>query len=47
MPKEFLKAVKAGAKVRTIKPTKDTYLHIAITKSGKTIAGEAKKVKKK
>ena len=47
MPKKFTNAVKSGAKVRTIKPTPSTYMHVAI-KDGKTVAhGEVKHTGKK
>lgn len=43
MPEAFNRAYKAGAKIRTKKLGGGKYMHIAITKAGKTIAGEIKK----
>lgn len=45
MPKAFDDAVKAGAKIRTKQLSDGRYQHIAITKNGKTIAGEVHKKK--
>lgn len=47
MPVKFTKAVKAGAKVITKKLPGGKYIHLAKTKSGKWVAGEVKKKKKK
>lgn len=45
MPKDFDACVRAGGRVRTIKPKPDTYLHICYDKHGKSHAGHPKKVK--
>jgi len=47
MPEDFLKCVKDGGKVVTIKPTKDTYQHICYDRNGKSHPGEVHKNKKK
>jgi len=47
MPKSFVKAVKAGGRVRTIVPKKGAYLHVVYPKGGgKPIAGEVKHKRK-
>jgi len=41
MPTSFLKCVKEGGRVRTIKPRPDVYIHICYPKGGgKPVAGE-------
>lgn len=47
MPEKFLKAIAAGAKVRTKKLSGGRYVKIAIKKSGKTVAGEIHSKRKK
>lgn len=48
MPAKFDKCVKGGGKVRTVKPSKGTYLHVCKPKGGKkTVAGHVKHNKKK
>jgi len=45
MPKAFADAIKHGAKVRTKVLPGGKYIKIAITKGGKTVAGEVHKKK--
>jgi hypothetical protein len=51
MPKKFMKAVKGGGRVRTIKPKgkkSKTYIRVVWPKGGgPPISGEVKKAKKK
>ena len=47
MPKDFVKCVKSGGRVRTIKPNAKTHMPICYDKAGKSHAGEVKKTKKK
>ena len=44
MPAGFLKCVRGGGRVRTIKPNPSEYLHICY-KDGKSYRGEVKKTK--
>jgi len=46
MPKDFLRCVKSGGRVRTIKPKPGRYMHVCYL-NGKSYAGEVKKVKKR
>lgn len=47
MPAAFDKCVAEGGRVRTINPTKDTYLHICYPKGGgDPVRGEVKRKKK-
>jgi len=45
MPKAFEDCVKNGGRVRTVKPSKDTYAHICFPKSGDAVWGEVKHVR--
>ena len=46
MPQAFNTCVKNGGKVRTVKPNKDTYIHVCYL-NGKSYRGEVKHIKKK
>ena len=46
MPKSFTRCVEAGGRVRTIKPSKTTYVKVCY-KGGKSYSGHAHKIKKK
>lgn len=48
MPAKFDRCVKAGGKVRTIKPSKGTYMRVCRPKGGgKSVGGHVKRVKKR
>jgi len=46
MGKEFIKCVKTGGRVRTIKPSPTTYMHIC-WKKNKSVPGEVKTIRRK
>lgn len=45
MPADFEACVKAGGRVRTVKPKPGRYIHVCYDKQGKSHSGEVKKNK--
>lgn len=46
MPKAFNNCVKKGGRVRTVKPNKNSFIHVCFI-NGKSFSGEVKKNRKK